>query len=382
MLQLIYSKPKLCKAKNGWYVHFRYNGKQKRYKLGLNLIQNEKERQEEFNALAKFLHKKLKNGWNPFDDISFNQDDLRLTDSLDFALEKKRDVISKKSYAGYKGTIKFVKTAIKSLCIDYLIVTSVRRSHIRVIMEKVKEQRSWSNKSYNKNLNYLSAIMDELLHWDIIEVNPVTKIRRLKVKESINVTATNSEHIEIANHLKRYHYNFYVYVMALYSTGIRPKELLSIKIKDIDFLNSEIKLRSTTTKNRKSRVVPINEDLMINLINIGANSSNKELYLFGAFNYNHKHRHLKGLDFCTAPLQIKRDTATKLWHKIVKVGLGINVNLYSMKHKGSDDMLKAGINLDSIRHIFGHSTKRTTKIYAKEITNIYKKDLLQKYPKF
>jgi len=33
MNKSIYTIPKLCKAKNGWYVHFRYNGVQKRHNV-------------------------------------------------------------------------------------------------------------------------------------------------------------------------------------------------------------------------------------------------------------------------------------------------------------------------------------------------------------
>lgn len=383
MLKSVFTKPKLCKAKSGWYVHFRFSNRQKRYKLGINLIEDVKEREQKFKSLAKVLHQKLKNGWNPFDDISPEDDEFRFVDALEFAIKKKKGVIAPKTFSDYSGTIRFVKSAISNLCLDYLTVKKVKRKHIRKIIEKVKDQRKWSNKSYNKNLGYLSAVMDELINWDLIEINPCTKIRRLPTQESTaNRTATDAEHKKITSYLKNNNFNFYVFVMSIYYTGIRPKELLDIKISDIDFENSEIILRSNTTKNKKSRVVPINSDLMAHFLKIGAKTENINFYLFGAFDYNHKHRSKLGLDFLKAPNKIKRDTATKLWNKLIKVGLKIDVNLYSMKHKGSNDMLKAGIDLDTIRYIFGHSTKRTTTIYAKEINNVYKKELMEKFPKF
>ena len=60
----------------------------------------------------------------------------------------------------------------------------------------------------------------------------------------------------------------------------------------------------------------------------------------------------------------------------------IDVNLYSYKGKGGDDKLKAGVSLDSIRNQYGHSTKKMTEIYVKEVTGFYKKDILKNSTNF
>lgn len=384
MLKSVYSKPKLCKSKSGWYVHFRFNNRQKRYKLGLNLIENEKEREQEFNVLAKVLEKKLKNGWNPFDDISPEEDSFRLVEALDFALKKKKNVIAPKTYSGYKGTVTFIKAAISALCIDYLEVKNVKRSHIRTIIEKAKEQRKWSNKSHNKNLNYLSAIMDELLHWDIIEVNPVTKIRRLPEEESIsNRTPTEKEHKIIKCELKTNHSYFYNFIETEFHTGIRPKEILSIQLNMIDLENREIHLPPKITKSgTKKRNVVINNHLYKMLSDMELSMNPQNFYLFGSYREKGRGNVGKHLDFIPGPTPIKRDTATKRWKRIVKDKLGIDVNMYAYKHKGADDKLLAGVELDSIRNQLGHTTKKMTTTYAKGITGVYKKDIIDNSPEF
>ena len=64
---------------------------------------------------------------------------MRLTDTLDFALEKKKDNLINKTYLSYKGTIEFIKTAIIDLSLDYIYITETKRSYILTIMEKAKE---------------------------------------------------------------------------------------------------------------------------------------------------------------------------------------------------------------------------------------------------
>lgn len=109
---------------------------------------------------------------------------------------------------------------------------------------------------------------------------------------------------------------------------------------------------------------------------------NEAFYLFGSYREKGRGNVGKYIDFIPGPTPIKRDTATKRWQKIVKIKLGIDVNMYAYKHKGADDKLIAGINLDSIRNQLGHSTKKMTSTYAKGITGVYKKDIIDNSPEF
>lgn len=384
MYKSIFTAPKLSKAKKGWYVHFRYNGQQKRYKKGLNRIKNLKDRELYFNELKRQLHEKLKKGWNPNDVTQSFFDDMYICDALDFSLNKKKMSIAPKTYSGYKGTVKYVKMAIDELSLNYLVIDEVKRRHIRLIIEKGQQLRKWSNKTYNQNLNYLSAIFDELLHWDIIEINPCTKIRRLKVEESIaNRVPTSQEHQTIKTELSLNHPFFCSFIETEYHTGIRPKEILSIQLNMIDLENREINLPPviTKTKTRKRKVI-INNHLFELFYAMELHTYPQDYYLFGSYREKGRGNNGRKLDFIPGPTQLKRDTATKRWKKIVKDGLGIDVNMYAYKHKGADDKILNGVDLDSLRNQLGHSTKKMTSTYAREIKGVYKKDIIDNSPEF
>jgi hypothetical protein len=60
-----YTIPKIYKSNNYWYVYFLYEGKEFRFSLHYNKIQDLKEKQIYFEELAKVILEDLKMGWNP-----------------------------------------------------------------------------------------------------------------------------------------------------------------------------------------------------------------------------------------------------------------------------------------------------------------------------
>jgi len=382
MRKSVYTKPKLVKASSGWYVYFRYNNKLKRYKLGLNYIKNLNEREREGNALARVLLEKLQKGWNPLDKTEASLE-IYFVDAIHFALEKKKENIAPKTYLGYKGSMKFIIKAIDDLMIRYLDITEVKRSHVRSVMERVKKNRKWSNKSYNKNLNYLKAVLSELLDWDIIETNPAHKIKNLPTEESrANIPATPEQHKIIKEHLESKFPNFFKFVLTIYHVGIRPKEILDIKLHMVNLVKKEIILPPEITKTNKERIVPINNHLLEHFMEMEIETYPSSFYLFGSYRPKGAGNRGKYIDFIPGHTKIKRDTATKRWHKIVKKGLGIDVNLYSLKHQGANDKIRAGIELDVLRELYGHSSSLMTMRYAKAIKEVYRNEIINKSPKF
>lgn len=376
-----YSIPKITKSKY-WYVHFRYNGKQFRYKYGLNLIEDPKEKEKEANLLRDALHLKLKGGWNPqIPDVVATQSDLSFISALDFAIEKKTPNIGSKTLSGYNGTIKFIKDATKIVGLEHLQIVDTKRVHIKLIIEKAKEERKWTNNAYNKHLNHLKAILSELIQWDIIETNPAHKINNLVVAESDANNPACVEDVEkIKLELESNHYNFWVFCLTIFHTGIRPEEILKITLAMVDMENSEIVLPAEITKTNRKRIVPINQHLMEYYRKMNFQYLPKDYYLFGSNREPGKGNIGKHKDFIAAPTKLKRDTATKRWERIVKKGLGIQMNMYALKHLGANRKILAGLELDSLRELYGHTSKLITEKYAKVVKEVHRKNILENSP--
>jgi integrase len=377
--------PKVCKPADGqWYVYFRYNGQLKRYKLGLNYIQDIPKKEKEFDILSKAIHQKLKNGWNPnIPEVEFSTPEYSILSALTFALDKKKPNISQKTYSGYSGTVNFISNAIISLGLKSLPISDVKRAHIKLIMETAAKNRSWSNKAYNKHLNHLKAILSELIQWDIIENNPAHSIKNLPIEETeANIPATPKQHLIIKETLETNYPEFYRFILTLFHTGIRPAEILQIKLNMVDLVKQQIILPKETTKTKRKRIVPINNHLLKHYIEMNITSYPGEYYLFGSTRESGKGNIGTHLDFIPGPTQIKRDTATKRWHKIVKVGLGFDVNLYSNKHAGANAKILANMPLDSLRELYGHTSKLMTEKYATVVKEVHRKYIMENSPEY
>lgn len=377
--------PKVCKPADGqWYVYFRYNGQLKRYKFGINYIKDLKKKEVEANAIAKALHQKLKSNWNPnVPDLEFSTPDFTLYNALDFALEKKKPNIAPKSYSGYSGTIKFIQTSITELGLKAMPILDLKRAHLKLIMEVTSKKRKWSNKAYNKHLNHLKSVLSKLIQWDIIEFNPAFSIKNLPTEEvEANIPATPKQHAIIKSTLEKQYPEFYKFVLTIFHTGMRPAEILQIKISMINMFKQQIILPKEITKTRRKRIVPINNHLLQFFATMQLEKQPSDYYLFGSFRESARGNVGLHEDFIPGPTAIKRDTATKRWHKIVKIDLGLDVNLYSNKHSGANAKILAGMSLDALRELYGHTSKLMTETYAKAIKDVYRKQIMDNSPEY
>lgn len=387
-MEIKYTIPKLVKAKRFWYLYYTYQGVQFRETYGLNKIKDLKVREAEYTETCKAILIRLKNGWNPNIPNGIQQQaDMFIVESLRFALEKKKENISKKTYSGYDGTINYVEKAVKLVGLDYLKIADTKRAHLKLVMEKCKTENKWTNKSYNKHLNHLKAVLSELIQWEVVESNPAFNIKNMPVEESIaHVPPTDEEMNTIKTELKNNHPNFYNYISVIFHLGIRPEEILLIRLSMVDMDKNLIQLIPENTKNRKKyRKLPINKYLKEDLESMNFRNLPKDYFLFGSFKEpksGNRGNNQFLPDFVPGPTHINRDTATRRWETIVKIGLKIDKTMYSIKKYGGNKKSAAGISLDAIQGVFGHSEKETTLIYLTNQDEINRKEVMDNSPDF
>jgi len=377
--------PKLNKSSKYWYVHYRYEGIQFRDTYGLNKIEDLKVRESEYNDVCKALLIDLKNGFNPNLPQGVQlQNDMFIIEALKFSIEKKKESISKKTYSEYNTSINFIEGSVKELSLEFLKISETKRMHLKLILEKVKTTNNASNKSYNKRLNHLKAILSELIQWEVIEDNPALNIKTMPVEDSIANQPPSDKQMEvIKNELTKNHPNFYNYISLIYHLGIRPEEILLIRLSMIDMDNDLITLIPKNTKSRKKyRTLPINKFLKEDLERMNFRNLPKDYFLFGSFREPGKGNIGKYEDFIPGPTHLSRDTATRRWETIVKIKLKIDHTMYSIKKYGGNKKSAAGISLDAIKGVFGHSEKETTLIYLTNQDEINRKEVIDKSPDF
>lgn len=397
-----FTEPALCHynhdLKKSWFVYFDVSNGNKTIRMqsrrGLNRIKNLNERLHDGKILALYWKEKLKEGWSPFEQEE-KLTAMDLEQALNFALAECK--VATATHRAYRLCIKYVIAAAKACKLDHYQITSIERLHIKLILKKCVEKYKWSNKRYNNNHRYLCAIMGRLVDWEIIKFNPAEKIKSLPVTETQKYIPYNTEEKEkIREYFYLNHYRYYVILMIIFHMGMRPKEVLALKIKDVDLdarlisIYPEIELENSKTK--KIRKVPVNNHLLPFLRELQLENYQGNYYVFGssyrkgAGNRGSSKGGKSGAMhpdyFKPSATMIKRDTITRFWKKIVMDKLGINKYQYAMKHTGGDAKILAGMKLDALKELYGHSSKFMTEKYARVIKEVYKKHIIEHSPEF
>lgn len=124
----------------------------------------------------------------------------------------------------------------------------------------------------NSILRHMKAFYNFLVEENYVERNPFDKIKQLKETGEIKSLTSDQFKLLLKQPNQRTYAGFRDYVMMylLLDTGMRIGEAIALTKEDIDFKTNVIELRSATTKNRKTRYVPISQNtnkLLRELIN-------------------------------------------------------------------------------------------------------------------
>jgi integrase len=401
--------PKPSDLKKEWSIYFNYLHGGTWYpikrKSEINRCKTFKEKEKELHALKAAMEVALKRGWNPVtksysgstEKLVSLDDNVTIVKALDFAL-KKCDVADS-TRNNYRCCLKKIKQAIFELNLQHMIITDVKRKHFRLIIEQAKLKNKWSNKTFNKNLGNLQAMISRLEEWEVIEYNPAHKIKKLPVfeTEKLFVPYTEAEKKTISEYLFLNLYGFYVYLMTIYHTGLRPMEVLALKISDLELSKSMIILvpekSRRNSKTKRLREVQLNRHLLPLLREWIKDVANKECFVFGSPYEPGKGNKGSSIGrtgdgalnpeyFKPSCTRIKRDTVTRLWKKIVIDQLGIKKYQYAAKHTGTDDRLLAGVSIEAMKDMYGHSENYMTERYQTVLKKLRREEINDKSPDF
>lgn len=379
-----FTLPKIVRSEKGWYVYFRYCGKVKTYRKGVNYEKDTKSREKAFEELRKVLTARLKSGWNPLtEELDLYNSDMTLIQAVLFGLQKKKATLAVRTYESYQTGVNYFIDGVKALNMDYMPIKDTKRLHIKRILAKTQEIKNWSNKAYNKNFGYIRACINELEEWEIIEHSPARMIKKLpEVEEEANTPPTEKEAKLIREKILAEFPSFWKYVVTIFHTGIRNDELLSLKVGMVNLENLTMNLPPSITKTPRYRIVPINKHLEIVLLSLNLEQYPDDYYVFGS-NREFTNRPLeRHLDFVPGENKLSRETPTTLWKKLIKKGLSINTNLYAMKHFGANKKILAGLDLETLSELYGHKSKLMTMRYAKIVKEVYRKQIIEQSPDY
>lgn len=122
-----------------------------------------------------------------------------------------------------------------------------------------KQEIGLSDTTINISIRTLRAIFNQLQRDELIEVNPIAKIKLLRTDIDLTNCFTDEEIkavLQQPNQKDYVGFRDFVAMNLLLDTGIRANELISLRVGSIDFQTRFITLQGEQNKNRKPRLVP------------------------------------------------------------------------------------------------------------------------------
>ena len=132
----------------------------------------------------------------------------------------------------------------------------------------------------------------------------------------------------------------------IYSAGLRGREVINLRLSDIDFERRTIHIRQS--KYKKDRVVPLS-DMMARGLKKYLAAEHPYVYLFNGKEPDGRYS-IRGLSWV-------------MRQALKKTGIQKQVNLHSLRHSYATHLLEEGVNIVTVKELLGHAEVSTTMIY-------------------
>ena len=228
--------------------------------------------------------------------------------------------------------------------------------------------QGFSSKTVSRNISSLKSFYKYLISVDHLKFSPMSNIDAPKSGLFLPTTLTVEETqliLDAPNEKRPIELRDKAMLYALYATGMRISELISLNMHNVDLVRGSVQVIG---KGGKERMIPLTDDA-IKFI---------KLYITEAREILSKGKDHNNLFLSTHGKQISRHS---FWHRIKaylkRVNINKDVHPHTLRHAFATHMLNNGADLRSVQLLLGHSDLATTQIYTHiaqtEIQNIHKK---------
>jgi integrase len=229
----------------------------------------------------------------------------------------------------------------------------------------------------NRDVTVLRSVLSKAVMWHVIDHHPLGDLKPLKVDThgSIRYLTTYEEarlrtaltrrdaQLKAARargnawrrirgyqempSLDRNAYGDHLTPMVLLSlnTGLRRGEIFALRWQDVNIHTKSLTVRGETAKSGRTRHIPLNAEAMLVLQAWRQQSADSALVFPGK----------NGGQF---------DNTRKAWDGVLKVADIIGFRWHDLRHTFASNLVMAGVPLNTVRELLGHTTPTMTLRYA------------------
>lgn len=362
-----------------WFVFYSYRnpytGKLNRFKVysGFDHLKTKGERYAHAQKLIDEYNQKLNNEWSPFkneeiiyaDPVSYQRalnpqinpvvetNQFSIIYYIDKIIEKRLPALRKKSQQSYASKIRTFKIWLNKNKLNNKNITHFTDKEALSFINHIQEIRSSTTR--NTYLSTFKSFFNDMVNEKFINQNPFNGIKKIKEYRQGKLPFKKHQIELLKNYLMENEPQLWLVCQFQYYCFIRPGELRSLKIGDIDFDNLKILIKGEISKNKKTQNVTIPKIFHKILID-------NKIHLYNENSFIFSNGGKPGIE------QLSRDYFNKLHAKALKqVGISNKYSLYSWKHTGIIEAIRNGIGLKFIQLQSRHHDLNTLNIYAEQL---------------
>lgn len=279
-----------------------------------------------------------------------------------------------KSYKEVFNTFQKIMPEIitpSDIAIDTLNILYKRLSTRKRLIGKELVQRELKSSTIKTYYSKLIAFFRWLERYGHIE-NPIchkiTKPQEPKYTDEKALTEqdigklVSTIALHTMNDILAYQRDMLILSFGIYS-GLRRRELLSLKISDIDFRSKTVFVNGKTSKSKKDRYVPLHPQLLHQL------------------DSHFKERKLRKLKCEYIIISTRKDAplsvyGLKHWVEKYTSLSGVKFHMHQTRHTFACALAKSGADITTIMKALGHSTIQMTQRYLRSITAEHSRDYI------
>lgn len=335
-----------------YYVLDPTSDKLKRMRIRCNRIKNHKERKKYATLLCAEINRKLYNGWNPLigeDSASIKR--VSIVEAATKYVHQKEKDLRKDSVRSYRSKLSFfIRWCDRTGISDWLCGRFTSNQASNLLNAYSAGGRSAC--SFNSMLQFLKSMFRSFVSEGLTSRNPFASFKGKKRETKRRVTIPKQDRKRILNYLHKRDMTEYVAMVRLcFKYLIRPKEILMLRICDIDFDSGLLRIPPEVSKNHTERTIALGYDVMKYFRELQKADCNSNDYIFSTdFKPGHRLYTTKNM-FAT-------------WKRMrERLEMPNNYHFYSLKDTGITEMLESGMPSKFVKDLAGHHSLSMTERY-------------------
>ncbi len=237
---------------------------------------------------------------------------------------------------------KETKSIIKAFDLHDTLLTEIKLADI----EKWRNKQKSSNGTINRKTATLQAALQRAVDWDMLETNPLAKLKPLKVdKRAVIRYLDEKEAAKLNKALQNASTWLKALVIVALNTGLRRGELWNLIWSDVDLKRNMLTVHGKGAKSGQTRHVPLNTIAV------------------QAFKNFRKKTFKDTLPLPSMPI-FGRHEFKKAFATLLRNAEIAEFRFHDCRHTFASNLVMAGVPLNTVRELMGHASMEMTLVYA------------------